>query len=228
MGRTLVCSDLHGRGEIWDQIKEFLNEDDILYILGDSGDRGPDGWRMIKEALDMPNVIYILGNHDLMLFNRLEGKDKLLHVRNEGTPTWEEILDDKNYLRYIEKLKHCPFNAIYINKNGQKIFLNHSGKISQDIYEQTWNRDHYLRHNMHGYDIIVHGHTPIEIMIDDLNHYNKIFTKEYNYDWIQGEVCYYDDGRKINIDCGTFWYGFTILLDLDTFEEHIIGEVAYP
>ena len=54
------------------------------------------------------------------------------------------------------------------------------------------------------------------------------FSKEYQYDWKQGKVCYYNNGNKINIDCGAFWYGFTILLDLDTFEEHIIGEVAYP
>ena len=228
MSKVLACSDLHGQGDLWEEIKKFLNEDDILYILGDSGDRGPDGWRMIKEALDMSNVIYILGNHDVMLMNSLKDKEVNLHIRNGGRITLDSLKWNENYSRYIEKLRHCPINATYQNKNNQMIFMNHSGCINIDPWEQVWDRTHYLDHDNHGYDYIIHGHTPIEIMIDDFNHYNKFFSKEYQYDWKQGKVCYYNNGNKINIDCGAFWYGFTILLDLDTFEEHIIGEVAYP
>lgn len=228
MSKVLVCADLHGRDDLWNEIKEFLNKDDILYILGDSADRGADGWNMIKEALDMPNVIYILGNHDVMLLNSLNNREVGLHIRNGGSITLDSLANDKNYLRYIEKLRHCPYNVIYKNKKNQIIYMNHSGCISSDPREQVWDRTHYLDHDNHGYDFIIHGHTPIEIMVDDFNHYNKFFSKEYQYEWIQGEVCYYNGGNKINIDCGAYWYGFTILLDLDTFEEYIIGEVTYP
>ena len=40
MKRRLACSDLHGNGELWDKIKDFLQPGDILFMLGDAGDRG--------------------------------------------------------------------------------------------------------------------------------------------------------------------------------------------
>ena len=52
-----VVADLHGQLDLLKQIKEYLNEDDILYILGDSGDRGPQPWQTLKASLDDPQFV---------------------------------------------------------------------------------------------------------------------------------------------------------------------------
>ena len=56
-----VVADLHGQLDLLTQIEEYINEDDILYVLGDSGDRGPEPWRTIKACLDNPQIVYLMG-----------------------------------------------------------------------------------------------------------------------------------------------------------------------
>ena len=222
MGRTLVCADLHGRGDLWDKIKEFLKSDDILYMLGDAGDRGNDSWRVLKEAVRHPQVIYILGNHDMMLMDSfLYHRDKFLWFQNGGQKTWTGAKRDPEARSVINALKQCPYHATYVNKDNVKIYLNHSGCVSDDPIAETWDRRHYISDQKSKiYDIIIHGHTPIDSMIDDLTNAYGI-----DYDWEYGKVCYYLDRTKINIDCGAYWEDFTIILDLDTFEEYVIGTV---
>lgn len=48
---------------------------DILIIIGDLNDRGPDAASMIKFALYTPNVFAILGNHDIKLRKWLRGNN---------------------------------------------------------------------------------------------------------------------------------------------------------
>ena len=43
MGRVFALSDLHGQRGLWQQVKQFLNQDDKLYFLGDAIARGPRG-----------------------------------------------------------------------------------------------------------------------------------------------------------------------------------------
>jgi len=59
-------SDLHGR---WDKYRAMLEtislqSNDILYVLGDVIDRGPEGVRILRDMLLRPNVFPILGNHE--------------------------------------------------------------------------------------------------------------------------------------------------------------------
>lgn len=222
MGRTLVCADLHGRGDLWDKIKEFLEPEDILYMLGDAGDRGDDSWRVLKEVVQHPQIIYILGNHDMMLIDTiLYHESEHLWFQNGGRKTLKDFKRDPQADRIIELLIKCPYHQIYESKNGLKIYLNHSGCVSNDPITEVWDRRHYLRdEKSKDYDIIIHGHTPIDSMIEDLAGAYGV-----NYNWEYGKVCYYLDNTKINIDCGAYWEGFTIILDLDTFEQHIIGTV---
>ena len=62
MGKVFAISDLHGMYDLWKQVQETLQSDDILYMLGDAADRGPDGWKIIKEALGDPRVRYAHGH----------------------------------------------------------------------------------------------------------------------------------------------------------------------
>lgn len=223
MKRRLACSDLHGSGKLWDKIKEFLRPGDILFMLGDAGDRGPDSWRVLKESILHPQIYYILGNHDVMFLDYLKHNSEfdMVWFRNGGDRTWSKAKNDPNLEIVANKLEERPYHKIYINDSGLKIYLNHSGRVSEDPDDELWDRRHYFFDNIpEEYDIIVHGHTPIDSMIEDFS-YRKIT----DFKWDYGHVCYYHGNTKINIDCGARWEGFTVLLDLDTFEEHVIGEV---
>ena len=52
--KTYVMSDIHGMGDLWDEVKEFIAEENAnLVFLGDACDRGPDGYRIMKEMLEI-------------------------------------------------------------------------------------------------------------------------------------------------------------------------------
>lgn len=86
MSRYAV-SDLHGQLDLFNQIKEYINDDDIVYALGDFGDRGPEPWRTLKMVLDDDQFIYLMGNHDLML---LEAIREYLSIENKEGYKWKK------------------------------------------------------------------------------------------------------------------------------------------
>ena len=63
-----AMSDIHGQYELFRNLMEqiTLGKDDILYVLGDVVDRGPDSMKILKYMMANPNIIPIMGNHELM------------------------------------------------------------------------------------------------------------------------------------------------------------------
>ena len=41
-----VFSDIHGRYDLWEQVKEYLHDQPAIF-LGDAADRGPDGYQIM-------------------------------------------------------------------------------------------------------------------------------------------------------------------------------------
>ena len=239
MKRTFACSDLHGRLDLWKQIKNFLNPEDTVYFLGDAGDRGPDGWKLIKTLANDNQVIYLKGNHEDMLVNA--AKDWLkydgittsnisLCWHNSGHKTFNDLTSENCINDWISYLNKLIIYTEYTNKNGIKIILTHAGATpildldNKIIFPRDtdfiWSREHFLD----DWDkelndiIIVHGHTPIPYLADDL----RIKTTEPGALW-------YCDNHKVCIDNAAFWSNITCLFDLDTFDEHIfsIGETRW-
>jgi serine/threonine protein phosphatase 1 len=60
-------ADIHGRMDILKKIIDKIKPGDVVYCLGDCGDRGPDSWECIKTVLAHPQIIYLKGNHEDML-----------------------------------------------------------------------------------------------------------------------------------------------------------------
>lgn len=228
MGRVYACSDLHGCGYLWNQIKDFLNVDDILYYLGDATDRGPDGWKMIKEMLNDKRIIYIAGNHDIMLADRIgrpyDYNVANIHHANGGQSTWEDAKKDPEINDIKIKIRSLPLYSIYTNINGIKIFMSHSGSTNINNPEDLiWDRNEYLSKNKpEPYDIVVHGHTNIPYMIKDFKEIETFFQEENKYKippWEGGALWY--SKYRCNIDCCSIETNHTVLLDLNTFDEHI-------
>lgn len=231
-----ACADLHGRLDLFRQIQNFLKPDDTLYIIGDVIDRGPDGWKLFKEVMKDPRCKLLKGNHEDMCFKAMNDvkygnyqDNILIWFNNGGEITFDQILDDKNGMSIYPLMGSLILQAEYINKDNIKIILNHSGyyeENSSSKNELLWNRKQYKTDFVKGWHgpkdvIVVHGHTPIPLMVKDMQETAWFYQKEEpEYD--EGAF-WYADSHKINLDTGACWTGISVVLDLDTFEEHIFS-----
>lgn len=232
-----AISDLHGRYDLYEQIKSFLNSEDTVYFLGDAGDRGPDGWKLIKAICENPQFVYLKGNHEDMLITAaqdyLRTGGSYTHNynicrTNGGEKTFKGWRDEGEMRRaWIQMLEELPTHAEYINSDGIQVFLSHAGFMpiytsSDELFypdnlDLMWSRNHY-------YDswdsvnlsnaISVHGHTPIPLMREE-------FTGIYSEDPMDLGAFWYCGDHKVCIDNGSVWTGIACLFDLDTFDEHM-------
>ena len=129
---TYVFSDLHGQYDLWRQIKEFCKSDDKLYFLGDAADRGEQGVRIIQELIGDSRVTYLKGNHEYFIeqfFNNASVDMLQLWSRNGGEPTQRDLmtLSEEELNILLNKITNLPYSATYINTQGEKIFMSHSG-----------------------------------------------------------------------------------------------------
>ena len=260
---VFAWADLHGRLDIFKKGLKHLNPEDKIYFLGDAADRGPDGWEIIKMILNDDRFVYIKGNHEDLLVKAIKSlgikeafdpdainwnKNMDLWFYNGGEPTYSAMLIDKipveEKINIIDKLDSLPFVACYYNAKLQNVLLSHAGcddcttADSWDEEKFLWDRDHLMFYDVwtgESNEIIVHGHTPIELMIEEQAHniewYSHLYKKESNlYDtkliepkfWKGTGAYWYGKNHKVNIDTGATWNGHSVLLNLDTWEETII------
>ena len=222
-----AISDLHGRLDLLKQIQNFLNKNDTVYCLGDCCDRGPNPWETVKEVYKDNRFIYLKGNHedilDRAMIDKLKGLESnssfniQLLYENGGEETLNQWnIEDYRY-DWQSLIHKLPLISEYINKDNIKIILCHAGfNIGSNPTKDDllWNRSHYFNQDKKSNYIIVHGHTPIPFLINDLKNIYSDLTYKNGAFW-------YDNNYKVDIDCGAYATGQTVLLDLDTFEEHI-------
>ena len=243
MNRYAV-SDLHGQLDLYNQIKEYINDNDVVYALGDFGDRGPHPWTTLKAVLDDRQFIYLMGNHDYMLMKAIEeyiyyeNRDGFvdlnrymfaphgqiaLCVLNGGLDTllgWER---EPNRMEYYQQLRFLPLEIRLAALDGEHfIYLNHAGRTPSHIEvdpekvgDFVWDRLHiYDKWDNFGKHILIGGHSPISYLVKQFNYYNK------EYELKEG-CLFYDGGSKICIDRAAYHTGETVLLNIDTFEHKI-------
>ena len=232
MGRVFACSDLHGCIGLFGQILEFLQPDDTVYFLGDAGDRGMHGWEMIKMIMIDERFIYLKGNHEDMLVAAAKDYFKYraythnynLLRSNGGKATFYDMIHDECAQEWIKRIDKLPTHTTYVNAAGQIVYLSHAGftpwrdengkVIIPDTHELIWNRNHYFDDPLNDNNaVIVHGHTPIAYMIDEIRHDPTARIRELGPLW-------YSNNQKVCIDNGAFRSGVAYLLNLDTFEHH--------
>lgn len=232
-----VCSDLHGMMIFYKTIKEFLQPDDVVYFLGDAGDRGPEPWACIKAILSDPQFIYIKGNHEDMLVNALGkgyGSRYSLLRRNGGKDTYEQCLAEPDWAQWRIKMHNLPTKATYVNTQGETIYLSHAGftpRATEDgdlrwVWDEDliWSRDHFLdawpEDEMFKKAIVVHGHTPVPYLLEDIDPACRMGEVEPGALW-------YCDGHKVCVDAGAVFTGYCSLLNLDTWDEEVFSTEPY-
>lgn len=231
-----AIADLHGDYELWKAIKEYLQPEDTLFVLGDSIDRGPDGIKILREALFHPQVTYLMGNHEEFMLRWGESgsvSNEALWRYNGGNPTIKAY----NKLSEIERKmiydKICSLPRCHIFRIKDKdIWLCHSGFNIEDMLmgkniDMLWERDltdswDYENledaFNIHPEKMyIVHGHTPVDYLAESLGILNfESFVAEEKE--IKSHALCYAGGRKIDIDMCTIMSRTAALLNLETFE----------
>ena len=187
-------------------------------------DRGPDGYALFLELLSDERVVYLKGNHEDMMAKGIEDYVTcsdiyddfgLWTLSNGGSSTWNSIrtLSDEVLLQIVARLRKLPCEAVYVNKKGQTVYMNHAGippmfREGKSEWDLIWNRKYYYEKKPDFWDIenwnpewdnsyLVHGHTPIK---EDIG------------------ILKYSDDHCFNLDIGTVWRNKTVLFNLDTFK----------
>lgn len=234
---TYACSDLHGMLHFYKAIKDILKPEDTVYFLGDAGDRGPHPWECIKAIMDDPQFIYIKGNHEDMLIKAMGhgyGSAWSLLRSNGGKKTCEQAMEEPDWKEWKVRLINLPTKATYVNTQGETVYLSHAGLTPSTNHQGMmrwscdedliWDRDHFLdkwpEDEMFQKAIVVHGHTPIPYLLDEIDPTCQMQDIEPGALW-------YADGKKCCIDCGAVFTGTCVLLNLDTWDEEIFCSDPY-
>ena len=182
-----IISDIHGCKKEYLELLEKINfsEQDYLYILGDSVDRGEYPIEVLQYIMKQKNVTYLLGNHDynFCAFIKELGLN-LDNYKNDGMKWafkfWQldggrSTTDGFLVLLEQERKEICDFleNAkVYdeIEHEGKRYILSHAGIMNFqegkaleeysyfDFFEGRMNYD--VRYFQDENTYIVSGHTP--------------------------------------------------------------------
>ena len=220
-----VMSDLHGCYDKYERMlkKISFSKDDILYILGDVVDRGPNGMKILLDIGRRENVILFRGNHDyqaeILLSNlyRIEegsySKELVkvyeLWLFDGGKTTLEEylLLSEEERKEVLTVLGNA-LTSKEIEVNGKTFLLAHTVPEVDIICDyEEWTLEDYILGEPDYEEIyfddkyVITGHTPTSYI--DRNSLGKI--------WMENQ--------HIAIDCGAV-FGYPLgCLCLDTMEE---------
>lgn len=229
--KVYAVSDLHGMYDLYKQIKEFIQSDDVVYCLGDCGDRGPHSWETIVAIYNDPQFIYMKGNHEDMLMKAIDEwlpyhqhlSEYALLYQNGGERTFQGWKNGPERNNWRNRLSKLPTEEIYTNKDGKNIIMTHSGYTPLNLVKDTiWNRNHiydtWPEEEEYKDAIILHGHTPFHYLANAYN-VESPQTKRMIHEGENVHAVWYCEHHKCCIDAGAVFLGQTILLNLDTFEE---------
>ena len=239
---TYVMSDLHGNYSAYlAMLKKIdLKDDDMLYILGDILDRGPNPIKIILDVMNRPNIEVIVGNHCVMAYECLKFLlseitekaidniddvmvEKLLNwYQNGAVTTTDEFhkCDKKTQQEIVDFISELEAYK-EIEVAGKDFVLVHAGlgnfKPDKELWEYeldelVWERPDYEK-KYYDDKYVVTGHTP-----------SMIIDKNPKPGYI------YQANNHIAIDCGCSFPGGGLgCLRLDDMEEfYIIPKYQVP
>ena len=186
---TYVISDIHGQYEMFIAILDKINlqDTDMLYVLGDNLDRGPQPIKVLLNLMEMPNAICLVGNHEYMAAECLSflmkevtdrSLDELDHKTLDNLVTWQyngakSTIDEFRALSaemQTEAIEFIKDMSIYeeLTVGGQDYLLVHAGLGNFDpartmddysLHDLIWKEADYSRQYFDD-KIVITGHTP--------------------------------------------------------------------
>lgn len=191
---TFVIGDIHGE---YEQLRVLLDkmhfsDEDVLYVLGDVVDRGPNPIKTLKYLMTLPNCTCLAGNHELMALMSLrllmreitdDFLESLSQEEFEQLTDWmlngsDTTISEYTKLSMEERKEILDFIAdfeafVELEINGQDYLLVHAGlndfspEKSMDDYtidDLVWTRSDYEVPYFQDV-IVVTGHTPTQVIL---------------------------------------------------------------
>ena len=146
-----------------------FSEDDILILLGDVIDRGPDGIALLLEIMEMPNAIMLLGNHEYMMLQYLSPEATSTEIRrwnrNGNAPTLAAYLKQKAKVqqRIRTYLRTRPTH-LELEINGNRFYMVH-GFPGDNVHDEVWTRPTMESENPIPNCRLIIGHTKVLSLI---------------------------------------------------------------
>lgn len=230
-----VMSDIHGEYEKYKAMLEKINftDDDVLYVLGDVIDRGPESVKILADMSMRHNVYPIFGNHELMALDVLKVLAVDVTEENYATHMTTEIINkmyvwQKNggdvtlaqfralhpeeRLELIEYMEE--FSPYEVCKIGSKKFILVHSTLGAD-FDETKPLDS-LNFPFLAFDRISYNRRFFE---DDNTFVVSGHTPTIT---IHGSPTVYRCCNNINVDCGAVFGGRLACLCLNTMKEYYI------
>jgi len=199
-------SDIHGEYNLFMKLLDNINfcDDDIMLVLGDMIDKGPDSVKLLKYLFSKDNIICIMGNHEydfLKYYNGLMLKhedydfvlEKLKSYFADGNLLDWDVIDKIEelplYLKFEDYI--CVHSGVLLDTEGNMIDLK-KGKPEDFVY----NRRFKDLNRPVSEKCIIFGHTPVRYINDKDD---IIF---YKREGKPGNKI--SDYYKIHIDCGVY------------------------
>lgn len=188
MRRTFAVGDIHGCRQLLEELFSRISPDpqqDTVLILGDFINRGPDSRGTIDLLLQLReryrNFIILRGNHEQMMLDYLDGRDRDFFLIVGGRETLVSYgvdplveVDPNSWLPTEHRSLLTDLPTLYENEHG--IYV-HAGlqpgvHLSQQSTEWLlWVRDEFINSPDDFGKPVVFGHTPFA---DPLLTANKI------------------------------------------------------
>ena len=234
-------SDIHGHGELFDKILNWLNgrsEPWKCIFLGDACDRMQDGYRIIKTILRDERFIYLKGNHE-DLFVRAAKALKQHWLQDNVT----KAMAAENPYAYVIEYSWDEDVGLHIQNGGLSTLMDWAsdgsplgiiGELERlpehmTLPHAVWgeldlshaghlkdNSDSLIWSREHFHEEweggrMIHGHTPVRSLRKRVPITNPQYTSR---------PAFYANSTKIDIDVACFLSNIIVLLNLDTFEQH--------
>lgn len=173
--RLFAIGDIHGCFNSFQNLIEnhlTLEKNDLLILLGDYIDRGPNSKEVINYILELQsqgyNITPLMGNHEAMLLEAITSHSKSSSwIQNGGDSTLSSF-GVKQPIDIAENYIHFFSNLPYFHSIDEYLFV-HAG-FNDSILNPFEDTNTMLRQSSEQYNhpqlanrTIIHGHRPTEI-----------------------------------------------------------------
>lgn len=186
---TYCISDIHGHFDNLNRFIETINDNDIVYVLGDVVDKGPKSIEILQLIMEDNRFKMLLGNHEYMMYQVLTTSKWSINYNtyyynwvryNSGLDTLDAYNRLPRYkrIRVLDFIKNLPLNYPNINVNNKTYYLVHSCphldiKIKMEdinfddekICSYVWDRVNVGEDLDIDNQIVIAGHTPVQFYL---------------------------------------------------------------
>jgi serine/threonine protein phosphatase 1 len=178
--------DIHGHFKnlcnLFASLKPELESRDIIVFLGDYIDRGFQSYEVVEFLIQLSKqggVVCLKGNHEGMLQDYLQGKDRHgIYMINGGEATIDSYI--RHAGRFAIPSRHMEFfSGLMLYYEGDDFIAVHAGLNpqvesleEQDEHDLLWIREKFFRSRTRFRKTVIFGHTPTVYINGDSSVYD--------------------------------------------------------